>query len=298
MSSIFVQIPSYHDFELNRTIKDAINKSSGNHFINFGVHISYFEKIDFDLPDLPNVKYEITRAPNNVGVGMSRYIANSFYNGEDYYFQIDSHSRFEQNWDHNLVMNYQKNKSSGTNPVLSCYPGAYEYNENGLNILNNKAHVSYTDFVPELSFLGDYVPHQRAVGNFGNNIFTKSVSAASIFGDGSIASIQPNKKIFFWGEEIITAVRLFTHGYDLMLPEAQNIYHLYYDGNKGFKNLRRQVTADYPEESSYLDKVSKKEVERILTSKEVGPQELGSARSLEEYESYANIDFSLKKIYT
>ena len=29
MSSIFVQIPAYHDFELFRTIKDCYEKSSG-----------------------------------------------------------------------------------------------------------------------------------------------------------------------------------------------------------------------------------------------------------------------------
>jgi hypothetical protein len=298
MASIFVQIPSYHDYELVRTIRDAINKSSGNHVIKFGVHISYYQKIDFDLPDIPNVKYELSLAPENIGVGISRYIANSFYDGEDYYFQIDSHSRFEQNWDHNLIMNYLKNKSSGANPVLSCYPGAYEYTDGTLNILNNKAHVSYTDFVPELSFLNDLIPHQRAVGNFSNNIFTKSVSAASIFSDGSIASVEPNKNIFFWGEEILTAIRLFTHGYDLMLPEAQNVYHLYYDADKGFKNLRRQTSVDFPSESNYLDKKSKLELERIITTKEVGAQALGSSRTLNEYESYANIDFSLKQIHT
>jgi hypothetical protein len=296
MSSIFVQIPSYHDYELKRTILDAIKKSSGLHFINFGVHISYFEKIDFDIPDMANVKYEISKAPENIGVGVSRNIANSFYSGEDYYFQIDSHSRFEENWDNNLIINYEKNKSAGSNPVLSCYPGAYEYKDGSLNILNNKAHVSYTDFIPELSFIDNMVPHQRAVGNFGNNIFTKSISAASIFSSGSISEIEPNTKMFFWGEEILTAVRFFTHGYDLMLPESQNVYHLYYYPELGSKNLRRQVVEDFQKESEDLETQSKNELEHILKNKIIGSQALGTARTLEEYEEYASINFALKKI--
>jgi hypothetical protein len=296
MSSIFIQVPSYHDYELKRTIVDAINKSSGKNFLNFGVHLCYYEKMDIDLSGLSNVKYEVSKAPDNLGVGVSRYIANSFYNGEDYYFQIDSHSRFEINWDVNLIKNYERNKSYGANPVLSAYPGAYEYKDGLLNILNNKSHVAYTEFVKELSFINDLVPHQRAVGNFDNNVFTKSVSAASIFSEGSIANIQPNSKIFFWGEEILTAIRLYTHGYDLMLPDSQNIYHLYYDHSQGAKNLRRQVIQDFPEEYARLDKASKKELSDIILNNRIGPDGFGSKRSLLEYEQYAKIDFMNKAI--
>ncbi len=296
MASIFVQIPSYHDYELNRTIINAIKESSGLHAINFGVHVTYFENIDFDIPDLPNVKIEISKAPKNIGVGISRHIANSFYSGEDYYLQTDSHMRFEKNWDNNLIVDYIGKKEYGANPVISAYPGAYEYKNGQLNVLNTKSHVAYTDFIQELSFQGDLVPHQRAVGNFANNIFTRSVSAASIFSDGSIASIKPNKKIFFWGEEILTAIRLFTHGYDLMLPVSQNLYHLYYKPEDGFKNLRRQVGSDFESEAIALDLNSKKEIEHIILNNVIGEYELGSSRTLADYQEYARIDFSSKVV--
>lgn len=296
MSSIFVQIPSYHDFELSRTIIDCQNKSSGKHKINFGVHISYFEKKEIDIPNLNNLKIQISRAPENIGVGISRYLANEFYSGEDYYLQIDSHMRFEPFWDDILINNYKKYVSNGANPVISAYPGAYTYEDFNVKILNNKAHVSYTDFIQELSFKGNFVPHQRAVGNFKNNIFTKSVSAASIFSNGDMHNIKPNKKIFFWGEEILTAVRLFTSGYDLMLPESQNFYHLYYDYNNGFKNLRRQVGEDFPTATLELEKESQNELTRILFNQPIGDQELGSKKTLKDYEKFAGIDFAGRKI--
>jgi hypothetical protein len=229
MSSIFVQIPAYHDLELSRTIKDCLKKSSGKHVINFGIHLSYFKNNDIDIPILNNIKFSTSLAPKNIGVGMGRYLANEFYNGEDYYLQIDSHMRFGEFWDDILINNYLKYKSMGANPAISAYPGAYEYDGFNLNILNTKSHVTYTDFIKELSFQDNYVPHQRAVANFENNIFSRSVSAASIFSSGEIASIKPNKNMFFWGEEILTAIRLYTHGFDIMLPEAQFFYHLYYD---------------------------------------------------------------------
>ena len=296
MASIFVQIPSYHDFELYRTIKDCYDKSSGNNKINFGVHITYFDKKEYEIPDLHGIKINVSKAPENIGVGMARYLANEFYDGEDYYLQIDSHMRFEQNWDDILINNYKKYLSEGTNPVISAYPGAYEYQDLKAVILNNKAHVAYTDFIQELSFQNNYVPHQRAVGNFNNNVFARSVSAASIFSSGSIASVKPNKKMFFWGEEILIALRMYTHGYDLMLPESQNLYHLYYDGSLGFKNLRRQVMEDFPSVSQSLEKESQNELTRIIFDEPVGNQELGTKRTLKQYEYFAGIDFANKKI--
>jgi hypothetical protein len=270
MASVFVQIPSYHDYELGRTIRDAMYKSSGNNDINFGVHLSYYKDNDINVPNLNNVRIEVSEAPNNLGQGTSRHIANELYDGEDYYLQIDSHTRFEEGWDESLIENYNFYKDIGLNPVISCYPGAYEYN---------------------------YIPHQRAVANPNNNIFTRSVSGGSIFSDGGIASIKPNKDMYFWAEEILTAIRLYTHGYDLLLPKKQNIYHLYYDEAKGKNNQRRQVGQDFPNLIRDIDIKSKYELARIIENKVVGEYALGSARSLEEYQVFAGIDFALKKVY-
>ena len=296
MASIFVQIPSYHDLELSRTIRDCLKKSSGNHTINFGVHLTYFEKNDIEIPELSNVKFSTSLAPDNIGVGMGRFLANEFYNGEDYYLQIDSHMRFGESWDESLINTYLKYKALGVNPAISAYPGAYEYEDLNINILNSAYHVPYTDFIQDLSFQGNYVPHQRAVGNFESNVFSRSVSAASIFSSGEMASIKPNKKMFFWGEEILTALRLHTHGFDIMLPESQSLYHLYYDHAKGYKNLRRQVREDFPDICANLEIESQNELTRIITNTPIGDQELGSVRAFGEYEAYAGINFIDKKI--
>lgn len=297
MASIFVQIPSYHDYEIGRTVRDAIRKSSGNNIINFGLHVSYYKTNDIDIPILDNVKFKISEAPDNLGQGTSRGIANDFYNGEDYYLQIDSHTRFEKDWDKSLIEDYTFYKEIGLKPVLSCYPGAYSYGENGATIFNESKDVSYTDFVEELSFLENcHIPHQRAVPNLSDNIFTRSVSGGSIFSDGSIASIKPNKDMYFWGEEILTAVRLYTHGYDLLLPRKQNLYHLYYDSSKREKNQRRQVGEDFPDIIQEIDRKSKYELGKILDNKIIGPDALGSVRTLEEYQIFAGINFVDKKI--
>jgi hypothetical protein len=297
MSSIFVQIPCYHDFELSRTIKSCINKSSGNNKINFGIHLTYFNKNEIEIPSLSNIKFSLNMAPENLGVGMSRYLANEFYDGEDYYLQIDSHMKFEKNWDENLIENYKKYLEYSEKPVISNYPGAYEYQELKSVKINNKNDVFSIDFIQDLSFKDNYVPHQRAVEKNKDTIFSKSVSAASIFSSGEIALIKPNQKIFFWGEEILTAIRLYTHGFDIMTPEYQNFYHLYYNNNKqAHKNLRRQVNVDFPEESAILEKISQEEFSKIILNQAINDQALGSKRTLKDYQDFAGIDFVAKSI--
>ena len=105
MASIFVQIAAYQDYELPRTIIDCIKNSSKENTINFGVHLCY-EQDNISVPDLSNIKFEKSMSPKNMGVGIGRNIANSFYDGEDYYLQIDSHMRFDPGWDKNLINDY------------------------------------------------------------------------------------------------------------------------------------------------------------------------------------------------
>ena len=46
--------------------------------------------------------------------------ANSLYNGEEYYLQVDSHSQFVDNWDEILIN--QLESLSCAKPVLTGYP--------------------------------------------------------------------------------------------------------------------------------------------------------------------------------
>lgn len=309
MTSIFVQIASYHDYELPRTIINCINNSSRTVEINIGVHYIYNEKNDIGVDSIIDgyknysnnfyskkkiqIKDIVTKAPENIGVGTSRYIANSLYDGEDYYLQIDSHMKFEKNWDLNLIEDYLFYKREGCNPVITAYPASYNY-------VNNKTKYQINPDVTKIKFSKDSdgiflksrIPNQEAIGSRDNGIFIKSVSAASIFSKGEIANIEPNKKIFFWGEEILMAARFFTHGYDLLVPSSQNLFHLYLESGKNLDyNFRRSVFHDFQNESQALDIISKNEVYNIFTKNIIGDQALGSERTLEDFEFYSGLDF-------
>ena len=128
--SIFIQITSYHDYELEKTIRDAIAKSSGETELVFGVHSIFYEDNSWIEPvrEIPNVRLVESKAPDNLGMGFGRYLADRLYAGEDYYLQIDAHSRFDQNWDTFLIDEVNRHKANGfKKPLITNYPKPFWY---------------------------------------------------------------------------------------------------------------------------------------------------------------------------
>jgi hypothetical protein len=288
MSSIFVQISAYHDHELHKTIIDCMAKSSGVNTINFGVHVCYDGVDDIEYVYMSNIKYVKSKAPEGLGVGQGRYLANELYNGEDYYLQIDAHTRFAQDWDINLINDHSLYTKQGCKPILTAYPSGYHYNNSQI-VYDQNPSVVYADFEKndELKY-SDFL-HQTSMANESGNIFTRAVSAGHIFASGSISSIKPNRKMFNWGEEFMVALRLFTHGYDLMLPSKQNLYHLYYGDRP--ENQRKLSGKDFPEDTDAIFAESQNEIKRIISNNIIGDQELGSERTLKDFWYYADIKF-------
>jgi hypothetical protein len=300
MSSIFVQIASYHDYELSKTILSAIENSSGNNHIHFGVHNCFLESNHIHIPNVDmveHVKISLieSKAPDNIGVGASRFLANSLYDNEDYYLQVDSHSRFVKNWDIDLINCLQEYQKCGVDkPLLTTYPAVYEY-DNCLMENFIDAEVSNISFHERPDFSDTLIPHQTSVGK--ENNLSYSVSAGFIFTIGEFHKIAVNSKIAFWGEEILIAVRAFTHGYSLLVPDKQYLFHLYYAPNKPFQqNQRRHIWADWPDEHSKMDAISKEEIKRIFSQAVIGDNELGTVRTLEEFEQFAGLNFKNGKV--
>lgn len=265
--------------------------SSGKHQINFGVHHNYYEVDDIPLPDIPNVRAAISKAPHNLGMGISREIAHSFYSGEDYYMQVDAHTRFRENWDVNYIAEIEYYKSLGfEKPLLTTYPRNYWYTDG--KIEHDKGWtISCISFEEDPARFKELrVPSQMAWGNPLGNIFSRSVSGGSIFTVGPF--FVPNVKAHSIGEEILIAARAFTHGYDLVIPRENQLSHLYYDHTKPHANGRRMVWQDFPEQSKVMEASGMEEVKSIFLNNTVGDQGLGTARTLREFEVFAGLDFA------
>ena len=298
--SIFVQIPSYRDFELNKTIASAVTNASGLNKLSFGIHncILFDGEIEVkkDYPKWVTVNSTTSLAPNNIGVNISRSIANEFYDGEDYYFQIDSHMRFVKDWDTTLIDGIIKYQNMGLlKPLITQYPPAYTYEDDGTEKhYNSEPFYQCGIFFSENSqqFKDTLIPTQTSKVTSDNCGFIKSVSGANIFTVGEFSKIKPNPKIAFWGEEPLIAARAFTHGFDLVMPFTHSVCHLY-DSQQLFTKVRRHhVWQDFPEIWKVIDTESKQEYKRIFKERIVGEFEFGRERTLKEYEEFSGLDFS------
>lgn len=300
MPSIFVQIPAYRDFELSKTIEDCIKQSSGNNVIHFGVHncIAFHDEVVVAQRD--NVSIKTSIAPENIGLQQARYIANEFYDGEDYYFQIDSHMRFVKNWDEICIRAVVEYQSMGlAKPLITQYPPGYTYDDNSKekyddNSTFHQVGIWFGENIKQ--FEETLIPTQTAKVLSNECGFTKSVSGGNIFTLGEFAHIKPNPKIAFWGEEPLIAARAFTHGFDLVMPFAHSVYHLYHSHQPFVKVRRHHVWQDYPDIWQVKDNESKEEYRRIFENRVVGEFALGTTRSLGDYEEFAGLDFVGRKI--
>jgi hypothetical protein len=296
MKSIFIQISSYHDHELPKTILNAIKMSSGKYKLNFGIHHIYHKEDDIEIPNLANVKYSISKSPNNLGMGIGRRIAHQFYNGEDYYLQIDAHSRFDPNWDKFIVSEVKRFQEIGfEKPLLTLYPKNYWYKD-GIEMFDapsdGNTYISFHE--NKEMFKNTRLPSQTAMTNHGN-IFAKSVSGGSIFTVGDF--VVPNDRIFANGEEIFIAARAFTRGYDILIPEHTYMSHLYYNVIEPEVNRRRLVWHDVsPDLLNVLTTVSYQEIYKMFTENLVGPEHLGSDRTLQDFEMYTGLDFTTGEV--
>lgn len=289
MKSIFIQITSYHDHELYKTVRNAIDTSSGQTHINFGINCVYNTYNDLNLSFNANVSLHISKAPDNLGMGLGRSIAHSFYKGEDYYFQVDAHSRFDRNWDLSLINDINNYKLQGFNkPLITNYPKPFWYEGDKETFRTHEEVVTQFYWKHKDRFSLYRTPMQGTYLNPAGNVQSLSVSGGCIFTEGEF--LKPNTKIFADGEEIFIAARAFTSGYDLMVPSQTFMYHLYY-GDEGL-NKRRLVPPDFPEETSILESISKTEIYETLSgSGSIGEYRLGTVRSLQDYGNYSGLDF-------
>lgn len=296
MPSIFVQIASYDDQELIKTVEDCLAKSSNNNIINIGIHECYIN--NKTIFNNPNIKIKYSQAPENLGVGIGRYLSNELYSNEDYYLQVDSHTRFRKSWDDLLIDNLHKYIDTGNKCILTGYPPGYWYEEDGSETLDLDAQTTSIKLKRVQSdhkmFNDRRIIDQEGIPS--NNTFcSESISGGFIFGTGDIYKVKQHPGIFYFGEELLKAASLYTNGYNLMIPDAPVVFHLY--GNMS-KRVPSWVT--YPNETTSLEERSGYLIKTLLSEYDINASSkvwLGTERSLDMYGKYLGIDFKHGIIY-
>jgi len=104
--TIFVSIASYCDPELPRTLADCIGKATNPDNLSFGICWQYDEANPVDLARFrADSRFRFMDFPvaESEGGTWARSLAQRLWRGEGYTLQVDSHMKFEPDWDAKLI---------------------------------------------------------------------------------------------------------------------------------------------------------------------------------------------------
>lgn len=296
---IYVSIASYRDPELAETIKSLVEKASSKEEIRIGV-CQQDDDDKFIASEYDNVHFLNFRPEHSKGLCWARDKANSMYNGEEFFLQCDSHMEFVQDWDKLILDDIKYVKERTTNPVIfASYPSAYEFTNGQRNLVQGPAvHITRVTFrdAPSKVLLGNAI-----LNTFDRPVKARFLNGGFVFGSGEfLRDIKFDPEIYFYEEEFMTTLKAFTSGFDLFHPSKHICWHNYHRMiDHGVKVHHWNPDDEVKRSVKWTDfnKKSAKKMDDIIMGIYKGKNELGTVRTIQEFEKYACVELKNRIIY-
>ena len=300
METILIHTPAYREPELVPTIKNALENAEFPERIHFGICRQFNPEDKFDNVDefRTDERFKIYDMPYEQAKGLpyARAIINEkLLTDEDFVCQLDSHHRFDKNWDSTLIKWYHDLKDEGYNPLICGYLPYYDPFNDPVSRTMEPWLSEAASFYP----FGTIFIRPRGIPNW--RTLTKPFPARFLsghfcFGPNKWAKdVRHDPDIYFSGEEINLTVRSYTHGYDLFHPHKCIIWH-------ATMREERSGMLVWDDQSKRGDDmfwrqqdIGRSKIRQLLRTEDNGfnltGYDLGTVRSLREYEKYAGIHF-------
>ena len=300
--TVFISVSAFNEEDLLNTLENAMATARYPRRLSFGI---FYHNTEGNFKDLSMYSSNVytTSYQSMLGVGVSRSLANQFYNDEDYYLQIDAHTIFDNWWDERLINDLEAIKDSGmsSKPIISYYlPSWIRLDDNSI-ILDRRSHnqtlvwdhEQMKDSYWDIPIMGTaevdwYLEHNTFKKHYG-------IAAQFIFADGSFCKeIIPDQQIMFYGEEPALALRCYSSGYDVFVTMNSYMWHKNKILSKNPKNDRLNFSIqDSQLQKTHERKVAKglAKTKEILTGEYLGYWGAESKSVLDSYEQDAEFDF-------
>ena len=238
--SIFVSIACFMDKDIINTIEDCLKKAKNPNQIVFGICLQYDKNDDFLKKYDNNPQFKIHRMDWKTAKGptYARYLISKLINNEDYFLQIDCHTRFFVNWDEIAITCLKEcndNKS-----ILTAFPVAIENMNNPSKCIMNKSTSKFQNLSLESIKLGSETCSNNKIEK------TYYLSAACLFGPCRFVKQVKFDPILTYAYQTIEqqfyAIRLFTYGWNLYAPK-QHFVATYYRKMDHFDSKGTRVYA-------------------------------------------------------
>ena len=296
---IFIQIASYRDPELIKTIKSAIENAKRPKNLVFAIARQFNPDDKFDdLSEYDNDKrFRILNIPylESKGACWARHLIQQLYQDEEYTLQIDSHMRFAPNWDDELIkMIKQLQKKGHKKPLLTGYVSSFDPDNDPGGRVQDPWRMTFDRFIPEgaVFFLPETIPGWQ---NLTEPVTSRFYSAHFCFTLGQFAKeVQHDPDYYFHGEEISIAARAYTWGYDLFHPHKTLIWHEY---------TRKGRTKQWDDDKQWVERNNfcHKKNRALFGMDGEEPMNhgifgFGTERTLRDYEIYSGLLFSKRAV--
>lgn len=287
---IFISIAAYRDRQLNATVLSCLQAATHPDRLRFGI---CWQHDSTEQPPLADDRLRVLDIPwqGSGGACWARAEVMKLWKGEPWYLQLDSHCRMRPGWD-TLLIDTAKNTGS-EKPVLSTYATPFTPGDNEV-LQPLPLQMALQGFTRE------GVPHFRPVAipyweSRTRPLRARFLSAGFLFAPGAfVEEIPYDPQLYFLGEEAAMTLRAFTHGYDLYHPAEAIVWHDYIRAEH-VKHWDDHVEAQTTQTWQELDLVSKQRVSALLAGQPLDGFNLGTVRTLLDYERYAGLSFDHRK---
>lgn len=297
---IFIQIASYRDPQLVPTIKDCIQNAKNPENLVFSIAWQHSNEDEWDnldeFKDDSRFKILDIDYKDSQGACWARNQLQQQYDGEGYTLQLDSHHRFIENWDVELIGMIKQLQDKGhKKPLLTGYVSSFDPDNEPLGRIKEPWKMNFDRFIPEGAVF--FLP--ATIDDFRERtepVPARFYSAHFCFTLGEFSvEVQHDPEYYFHGEEISIAVRAYTHGYDLFHPHKVVVWHEY--TRKG----RKKQWDDDPVWVTRNNNCHKRNRKLFGMDGEVkdidfGVYDFGNERTLEDYERYAGLSFKKRAV--
>lgn len=305
MAKIFVSIASYRDPELLPTLESLLTNASNPEDLTICIAWQHAIEDEWDTLEKyqADSRFKIIDIPYEKaqGVCYARFLIQKEHTDEEYYLQLDSHHRFDEDWDTTLkdYLNYLKVKGH-YKPILSSYLPGYFPKKDPIDRNIEVWGLNIDRFMPAgVPFLRPYTVDNWK--ELKEPFPTRFLSGHFIFTIGAFAKEVPyDPSLYFHGEESSLAGRAYTNGYDLFAPHRPIIWHEYTREGKT-KHWDDHTTWSEKDKASYARFRKVFDMDEVPCSpcqrRSLGPYGLGEVRSLQDYERYAGLKFKTRQIH-
>lgn len=284
MEKIFVSIACFMDNDIVNTIEDCLKQAKQPERIIFGICYQY-DPNDEDCLEIYNTnkQFRINRMHYSEAKGptYARGIIYNMFSDEDYYFQIDCHSRFFKNWDSKIIDCLNECKKINKKAIISHYP----LDSNRKTI--NKKYIGICDTSKFKS-----IDKVNGLKLFGKLTLIKKcpktnwdISAAMLFFDRNAYHDVVFDDTLYHGyqfeEQTLLAVRYWTSGYDIFTPSNHIILSEYLTNKK---RLQKKPTVDLEmKKNSFNLTCHRLKLKYDSNFENYDKSLLGNERSVEDY---------------